>query len=364
MFDIKIVSLWISHQAGGIVLATKKQHYVWRGYLKRWNESEDRFGRVYVYRKKVLGNQPEIEYALLENVGFGKYFYDMTGFSKADVSVVSQLIAYIQKDKLVPLGLNPELLGDANAERDFIETLMGQYEDIDNKHQFLDKMISGDLSFYKDSLVQVALDELHDEVMNALWGSREKSDVELMVDTLKAMEHIEDEDLKHEFHRFFFMQHQRSPVIYETQVKNFETLKLQYPAIKDTNSNFYANSLMFFFVETMSVNVSTKMHTWIERYDNKTNVPFVTTDTPVVNLTGMEFLEKNEFYYPISPKIAIKLCVTSKGSKYGKAKNICLDMTDENEVKKLNLAIAKNCYKEVFSNDENVLKSIRSELQS
>lgn len=39
-------------------------------------------------------------------------------------------------------------------------------------------------------------------------------------------------------------------------------------------------------------------------------------------------------------------------------------MTDENEVKKLNLAIAKNCYKEVFSNDENVLKSIRSELQS
>lgn len=137
MFDIKIVSLWISHQAGGIVLATKKQHYVWRGYLKRWNESEDRFGRVYVYRKKVLGNQPEIEYALLENVGFGKYFYDMTGFSKADVSVVSQLIAYIQKDKLVPLGLNPELLGDANAERDFIETLMGQYEDIDNKHQFL-----------------------------------------------------------------------------------------------------------------------------------------------------------------------------------------------------------------------------------
>ena len=60
---------------------------------------------------------------------------------------------------------------------------------------------------------------------------------------------------------------------------------------------------------------------WIERYDNKTNVPFVTTDTPVVNLTGMEFLEKNEFYYPISPKIAIKLCVTSKGSKYGKGKS-------------------------------------------
>jgi hypothetical protein len=345
-------------------LATKKQHYVWRGYLKRWNENEDRFGRVYVYRKNVWGNQPEIEYALLENVGFGKYFYDMTGFSKADISVVSQLIAHIQKDNLVSLGLNPELLGDANAERDFIETLMEQYEDIDNKYQFLDKMISGDLSFYKDSLVQETLNDLYDEVMNALFGGRKKSDMELMVDTLNAMEHIGDEDLKHEFHRFFFMQHQRSPVIHETQVNNFENLKSQYPAIKDINSNFYANSLMIFFAEIMSVNVSNKMHTWIERYDNKTKVPFVTTDTPVVNLIGMEFLEKNEFYYPISPKIAIKLCVTSKRSKYSKAKNICMDMTDENEVKKLNLTTAKNCYNEVFSNDEGILKNIRSELQS
>lgn len=344
-------------------MATKKQHYVWRGYLKRWNKNEDRFGKVYVYRKNVLGNQPEIEYALLENVGFGKYFYDMTGFSKADVSVVSQLISHIQKDNLVPLGLNPELLGNANAERDFIETLMGQYEDIDNKHQFLDKMISGDLSFYQDSLVQETLNELHDEVMNALFGSRKKSDVELMADTLKAMEHIEDEDLKHEFHRFFFMQHQRSPVILENQVKNFEILKSQYSTIKDINTNFYVNSLMIFFVETIAVNVSNKMHTWIERYDNKTNIPFVTTDTPVVNLTGMKFLEKNEFYYPISPKIAIKLCVTSKGSKNGKEKNICLDITDENEVKKLNLTTVKNCYNEVFSDDEDILKSIRAELQ-
>ena len=344
-------------------MATKKQHYVWRGYLKRWNENEDRFGKVYVYRKNVLGNQPEIEYSLLENIGFRKYFYDMTGFSKADVSVFSQLIAHIQKDNLVPLGLNHELLGNANAERDFIETLIGQYEDIDNKHQFLDKIISGDLSFYQDSLVQETLNELYDEAKNAFFGSRKKSDDELMEDTLNAMEHIEDENLKHEFHRFFFMQYHRTPVILENQVKNFETLKSQDSTIKDININFHTNSLMIFFVETIAINMSNKMHTWIERYNNKTNIPFVTTDTPVVNLTGKEFLEKNEFYYPISPKIAIKLCVTSKESKYSKEKNTYLDITDENEVKKLNLTTAKNCYNEVFSDEEGILKSIKSELQ-
>lgn len=342
---------------------TKKQHYVWRGYLKRWSENENRYGKVYVYRKKILGNQLEIENAPLENVGFGKYFYDMTGFSKTDVSIVSQLIAHIQKNDHVPLELNLELLEEANAKRDFIETLVGQYENIDNKHQFLDKIINGDLSFYQDSLVKVTLDELHDETMNAPLGGRNEDIIKLTEDTLNAMAHIEDEDLRHEFHRFFFMQHQRSPVILKNQVNNLEILKAQNPVIKDINSDFYANTLMIFFVEKISINVSKKMHTWIERYDNKTNVPFVTTDTPVVNLTGKNFLEKNEFYYPISPKIAIKLCVASKGSEYGKKKNICLDMTDENEVKMLNLKTAKNCYNEVFSNDEDILKSIRSELQ-
>lgn len=343
-------------------MVTKKQHYVWRGYLKRWNEKEDRYGRIYVYRKKVMGNQPEIEHALLENVGFGKFFYDMTGFSAADVSVVSQLIAHIQKNQLVSVGLNPELLGNANAERDFVESLMGQYEDIDNKHQFLERIISGDLSFYNDTPVQVTLDELKQEVINTLFGGRQKSDTELMTDTLNALEHIEDEDLKHEFHRFFFMQQQRSPIVHETQINSFEALKSEHCELKDINTDFYVNSLMVFFAEKIALNVSNNLHTWIERYDNKTEIPFITTDTPVINLTDMEFLERNEFYYPISPKIAIKMCVTYKGSKCGEQKNVCLDMTDKNEVMKLNLAMIKNCYNEVFADNKEILSYIKSEI--
>lgn len=121
---------------------------------------------------------------------------------------------------------------------------------------------------------------------------------------------------------------------------------------------------MIFFAEKIALNVFKNMHTWIERYENKTNIPYITADTPVVNLTGMEFLEKNEFYYPISPKVAIKLCVAHKGSEYGKEDNLCLDMTDENEVEKLNLVIAKNCYNEVFADNEKILNSIKSELHS
>lgn len=55
--------------------------------------------------------------------------------------------------------------------------------------------------------------------------------------------------------------------------------------------------------------------------------------------------------------------ITNKKSEYSKTKNICLDMMDEKEVKRLNLTTARNCYNEVFSNDEDILKSIKSELQ-
>lgn len=78
---------------------TKRQHYVWRGYLKRWNKEIDSLGRIYVYRKCVKGNQPKLENARLENVGFEKYYYDMTGFSKVDVGLVSEIIMKIQGPK-------------------------------------------------------------------------------------------------------------------------------------------------------------------------------------------------------------------------------------------------------------------------
>ena len=75
---------------------TKKQHYVWRGYLKRWAVDEDWFGRIYTYRLHPQDNQKYIEFAKLDEVGFGKYYYDITGFSKKDVMVLARLIESLQ----------------------------------------------------------------------------------------------------------------------------------------------------------------------------------------------------------------------------------------------------------------------------
>jgi hypothetical protein len=72
----------------------KKQHYIWRNYLSKWTQSEDKFkGKIYVFRKEVKGNQNEVEFRELEKVGFEKYYYDISGFTEKDLIILNQLIA-------------------------------------------------------------------------------------------------------------------------------------------------------------------------------------------------------------------------------------------------------------------------------
>ena len=79
-------------QAGSTV---KKQHYVWRGYLKWWTKDLSTTGRTYVYRKNPFGNQAEIQEVQLTEIGFQKYFYDVSGFTDKDLSIVVQLLNHM-----------------------------------------------------------------------------------------------------------------------------------------------------------------------------------------------------------------------------------------------------------------------------
>ena len=113
---------------------------------------------------------------------------------------------------------------------------------------------------------------------------------------------------------------------------------------------------MIFFAEKIALNVSGKFHTWIERLENKTQISFITCDCPVINLTGMEMGERHEFYYPLSPKVAMKLCSCKKYGENRFEKNKSIEISDESEIKKLNDRVFDEAYKEVFSSDEALLK--------
>lgn len=117
-----------------------------------------------------------------------------------------------------------------------------------------------------------------------------------------------------------------------------------------------------YFAERMALNITQNFSTSILLFENKTDVPFVTGDTPIINLTGTEMDKMTIFHYPISPRIAIQLIVTHKLSEMAEVNhNIHIPLNQEfvSIVKNCNQKLADNCVNEIYSNDDNCLKKIR-----
>jgi len=84
---------------------------------------------------------------------------------------------------------------------------------------------------------------------------------------------------------------------------------------------------------------------------NESEFPFITGDQPVINLNGDGKNPHDEtvLYYPITPKIAIKIFCFKKNDQ---AKII----VNNDEIKYLNNKIYENSYLQIYSNNEESLK--------
>ncbi|WP_026664650.1 hypothetical protein [Butyrivibrio sp. FC2001] len=160
-------------------------------------------------------------------------------------------------------------------------------------------------------------------------GEKIISDEDITTIVFDALDDRDGEDPKFEFLRFFFMQQQRSLAIHENQAKMFEELKLKNTRIADVNTSCFVDSLMIFHAEQIATNISTYFHTWHERLENKTDNPFITCVCTAVNLIGMEISDRQEFYFQLRPRVAIKLCKIYRRARYSKNDNFCIDVNDE-----------------------------------
>lgn len=92
---------------------------------------------------------------------------------------------------------------------------------------------------------------------------------------------------------------------------------------------------------------------------NKTNLPFITSDQPIIRLKTGYMNPDNEisgdvFYYPISPYIAITINEQVRSNS---------TLTDEHHINECNLAILDYSYQNVISNRKDVLERYVSEIE-
>lgn len=92
--------------------------------------------------------------------------------------------------------------------------------------------------------------------------------------------------------------------------------------------------------------------------ENETNVPFITSDQPIINLKAdYENLSNQEvrellFYYPLSPRIAITIDPDTSSEKI---KTVTLQIKD---VEEYNGKMVKASHEIIFANDKDILEKI------
>jgi hypothetical protein len=340
---------------------TKKQHYVWRKYLTPWTNNLDiKTGKVFVYRKTPKGNQSQLEERVLMKIAFENYFYDISGYTQMDINVYKQMLDYFQKDEKLKFVTDFSFLNNARTQKDFIEKeVMCQIEDLENKYKFLEKLQAGDISFYKDSPNQEIINTLEKSFIESIFTQEEVlKNNELVALGERFIQNLNIPDTKYLFNLFVSVQYFRSPKIHSIASEIFEKFKIKLNN-SALNTKFYVNLITVYYAQKMALSL-TQLPTFILLYDNQTSIPFITCDTPVMNLSDKE--DALVLHYPVSPQKALQIIWIEKLSQSYPVKidenttPLVLDEKFKVVIESLNKSVFENAYNEVYSNSSEIFK--------
>jgi hypothetical protein len=299
---------------------TKKQHYVFQGYLRPWAEDE----LIYCLR------DGKIFQTNLNGVACERFFYEIQNLTPQEIEVVmglfsdhpSQALKQAQKDFLSiysqPMILRSEL--DANAPgriRGALDRMIREGEE--SLHQkieddllvFIRMMLAGDTSFYSDN-------------------------------------------------------EQTAKFLHAICVQYTRTKQIREATTKLTGTTFRGcdvRRMMSVLAPLMAMAVAQSLYIDKEQFmlvllENDTNTPFITADQPIINLhhslNGKAPL-KFELYYPLSPSKAMLL--VEKGSPHDR-------LPGSVSINNYNVMMLQNSCEQVFSNSEEYLSSLKSVIRS
>lgn len=262
----------------------KRHHYVWANYLARWGN-----GTSNVFYTTKLG---KIAHDSVRGIAVDDYFYRTTALNKKHVSVIKGF------SKQSPDHLQKQHMSYLN---DFL--LMQHLETIYRA------------SGIQDQEAEALLNASQCNLMENLHSSHEDAALEVL--TALADEQLEIlEDTQHMLEFMIFLGQQ----IVRTKAYRDEVLRrlhrrsdLEVEVADAVAHSWWFLSYMF------GMNIGFSLFS--SRHDsrhallvNDTDIPFITSDHPVVNVhpcvseTELSVPEHADFYYPISPRIAYIIC--------------------------------------------------------
>lgn len=255
------------------LMIKKRQHYVSRNYLKAWTNSKK---QISCLRKN------KIYPSNLMNVAQEKYFYELQNLTEEEQKIIYHLgieksnnmlqrihLSFLEKYLLI-FKVEKEVNRKGEAEEDlnriieehkinFEEDYHSEIESIGNK--YIDSIRNKNINFYYDK----------------------KSDDRMM------------------FLFFLTLQYMRTKRRKNESIRAANTDKINMNKLWPILAHIYATNLSHNLHLDKSFNLIL--------LTNKSNLNFITSDQPIINTYAMNSKELDdnelEFYYPVSPKLAI-----------------------------------------------------------
>lgn len=229
----------------------KKQHYIWEFYLKAW---------CFEGNKVWCNRDGNIFNASTENVAQKRRFYEITPLTKDEFGFISEFIQKCTSENRYILMLK-------------LQNLM-------------------EYSLYNDNTRKNALENEYADI--------ERRTVPILQSIRNcSINVLDDQYSKNIFSIFLGTQYTRTPKYRKGKINCLPEGLFQ---ISD-NFMFYWNYV--FFSDAIGSWISSAK---VSLLKNKTNIPFITGDQPVINIKS-EYdntpAKEIQLYYPISPKLAL-----------------------------------------------------------
>lgn len=299
---------------------SKNQHYVWQHYLSAWAAE----GSFCCYRQKdkhLFPTQPK-------SVASETYFYQATKLTDGDLKWLDDFIGRANDERLRELNRDYVKLNQLSFRlREKLSAL--------ELHPDARAQIEKELLWAEKNLGEKYHNGIENKNLDLLEFIRSKDDAFYM-DTARCGDFLYF--ISHQYFRTAKMRRSMS------QIAEYE---------QGHDSRRTAGILNHILATNVSMELFRKRRQYRIRFiDNDTAVPYITGDQPIINMQSINGTDDIELYYPLSPRLA--LILTKDIVKFPNRER----MASKFEVERYNYAIYNKSEDQIYSNDQNYLKSL------